>query len=577
MAFDYDKIKKRQEAENHWASYSDLFMVLSVVFLLLYVTSSLNNGTHQIQKAIEVQKLAKKAKSLEQQIKVYDTLKEEKLEEQDPDEQKLYKELMGKLDLLQEKAKLEKEELMQQAQANDAKAQALNKYQQMVRNIINANILAKGQIVTRDKVIDRQTTDIAEKEQEIQEQSQQINQLADTIENRESELAQNKQNIKEIQSELKEKIQKLKQSQGESEELSQSIKELRERSQQQIDRLESQNRDIEGELAQSKTNLAQIKEESEKERERITQELAQAKSEHQAKTANLKEQFKSQMESEKAQLEAKIKEEKLGAEEQAKALAEFRKKAKAKEDALQDKLSNLDSDLQSKENELEKANLEKQRAVASLKGLENDNKALSDDLAKAKALINARKDLANKLAKNFQRKGVRAKVDPKTGDVTIDFKDSFDTGKSALKGSMKEQIKELMPVYTSSLFSDEKTAELIKNVELVGFASPTYKGKYVNPESLKAQDQEAVNYNLKLSFERANSIFKYIFDKKKVDFKHQRDLLPKTKVVGRGYLPEGKKGSEIPEGLSQKEFCAQYDCAKAQKVIIKFTLKGSEI
>ena len=154
MAFDYDKIKKRQEAENHWASYSDLFMVLSVVFLLLYVTSSLNNGTHQIQKAIEVQKLAKKAKSLEQQIKVYDTLKEEKLEEQDPDEQKLYKELMGKLDLLQEKAKLEKEELMQQAQANDAKAQALNKYQQMVRNIINANILAKGQIVTRDKVID---------------------------------------------------------------------------------------------------------------------------------------------------------------------------------------------------------------------------------------------------------------------------------------------------------------------------------------------------------------------------------------------------------------------------------------
>ena len=49
MSLDYDKIKKKEEA-NQWTSNSDLFMVLSVVFLLLYVVSSLRNGTEAIEK-----------------------------------------------------------------------------------------------------------------------------------------------------------------------------------------------------------------------------------------------------------------------------------------------------------------------------------------------------------------------------------------------------------------------------------------------------------------------------------------------------------------------------------------------
>ena len=58
-----------------------------------------------------------------------------------------------------------------------------------------------------------------------------------------------------------------------------------------------------------------------------------------------------------------------------------------------------------------------------------------------------------------------------------------------------------------------------------------------------------------------------------MSFEHQRDLLPKIKVVGRGYLPDGKTGQDFPKGMSQKEFCAKYNCNQAQKVIIKFKLK----
>ena len=37
MSFDYDRFKAKEDNGSYWASYSDLFMVLSLVFLLLYV------------------------------------------------------------------------------------------------------------------------------------------------------------------------------------------------------------------------------------------------------------------------------------------------------------------------------------------------------------------------------------------------------------------------------------------------------------------------------------------------------------------------------------------------------------
>ena len=80
MAFDYDKIKKKEEGGSQWTSYSDLFMVLSVVFLLLYVVSSLRNGTYGIQKYVELNNIQKENEDLKQQLEVYNTLKDDYLE-----------------------------------------------------------------------------------------------------------------------------------------------------------------------------------------------------------------------------------------------------------------------------------------------------------------------------------------------------------------------------------------------------------------------------------------------------------------------------------------------------------------
>src|SRR6478672_4535533 len=121
MSLDYQKLKAKHEEEgSFWTSYSDLFMVLSVVFLLLYVVASLRSGTSNIQSQIEHQKVKNENQDLRKQIQAYNALKDDYLEkEASADEARMYEELMSKLSLLQEEAKEEKRQLEAQANENE--------------------------------------------------------------------------------------------------------------------------------------------------------------------------------------------------------------------------------------------------------------------------------------------------------------------------------------------------------------------------------------------------------------------------------------------------------------------------
>jgi hypothetical protein len=133
-------------------------------------------------------------------------------------------------------------------------------------------------------------------------------------------------------------------------------------------------------------------------------------------------------------------------------------------------------------------------------------------------------------------------------------------------------LKKFVPKYSESLFKDKNIAEKITSVEIVGFASPTYGGKYIDPHSLNENDQKAVKYNLDLSFQRARSIFDYMFDTKKIEYANQKKLLSLVKVTGRSFFTEGRAPAGVTPGMDMKSFCKQVDCKQAQKVIIKFNM-----
>lgn len=546
MGFDYDKIKQDQDNGSHWASYSDLFMALSVVFLLLYVVASLRQGTFGFQQQMEFERLSQEAEDLKQQIKVYDTLKEGYLKEQaSKDEQQVYDELMDKLDLLQDEAKTEKEKLRQAARENEKKERALNKYQQVIRNIINANLIAKNRIQKKNSLIVKKGEEIQQLNQSIQEKEQKI--------------AKGEEEIKKTQAQLDKKIKQLNRSYKKQKiskkRLRSEIAKLKKASLKRIQELQSNNTTVVEELSLAKRelnqkstllNTAQRKiAQQELEKTNLQQQMVESEESYKNKISNLRASYNEQRKKEKESFEKELKKQKLSAKARAKRVKEFQEQLKAKEKVLQAQMSDL-------------------------------NKNLSDTksrLKKLKAKADAKRRLAREIQDNFKKAGIKADVDAETGDVVLNFGEHyFDTGRSGMKEGMKKILDKALPIYSKSLFTDKKIAKRISAIEIEGYASPTYKGRYIDPESLKPEDKAAVKYNLDLSFQRAKAIFDYAFDTNKIQYPHQKEMYKLVEVTGKSFIEEAKKKRTLSSEDKNKPFCEVYDCKKAQRVIIKFNL-----
>jgi hypothetical protein len=583
MSFNYSRIRRKEEEgqTNWWTSYADLFMMLSVVFLLMYVSASLRSGTAGYLKQLESQRLSQENNDLKEQIKVYNALREQQLQHASTSEQEVYQKLMGKLALLREQAKSEKDTLRKQAKENEDKEFALNEYQQIIRNIINANILAKAQIQRREQIIQTKEQTLTEKEKVITSQEQQIRE-------KEQLVAQNEREIEDINEALASKISQLKRQQKNArtsrKELERRITRLREESEEQIQTLQARSAEAQQQLSHVKGNLAQTENrlgeaqqtiaQQEQQKSQLVNELQKSRQGYLDEIGRVKAANDAKLRAERAAFQRDLERQNLTAAARAKALAGFAAEADRKAKAMEGQLEGLNGKVRDTEARLAGAEREKGRYVAAVEGLKKEKEAIQNDLEKTRAMANARRDLARSIGDAFRKAGVQAAVDPSTGVVTLDFgEEYFDTGSAALKPAMKKKLDQFFPIYTMSLFNNSRSSDKIANVEIIGFASSTFRGKYVNPNSLKVEDRDAVNYNLRLSFSRANEIFKHIYTRKTLTDEQKKRLLPLIKVVGRGYLPEGKTGADIPDGMHEEEFCRVYNCKKAQRVVVKFNLK----
>ncbi len=584
MSFDYDRIKNKEDG-THWATYSDLFMVLSLVFLLLYVIASLRTGTSNIKSHTQYQELVRERDQLKEELVFYQSKKDDYLTSQaSADEQAKYEDLMKKMELLREEAKDEKEKLRKSANELEQKEVALNKYQKMIKNIITANIVSSVNIKRRDKTITKNF-------EEIDNQREEIDKLEKDVTQRKQEIAKGERKIKNLNKTLQTKMAQLRRSYKKRKitkaKMESQMKQIKEQNQLKVSQLELANAQAKREI---RKNQKIIEEASQKlaqaektiaNQESNIQQLVQEKQQVTQKISQMRGDFQKQMQQEKKAFESKLAKQKLSAKAKEAKQREFMKQAQAKEAQLASKIQNMESQVQNVQGQLEKTRQEKaslakqsQDLAKKAKDLAGDKKKLSSDLKRMKEIANAKKKLINDMKKNLKKAGLKASVDGKSGDVIIQFGDEyFDTGKAQVKPGMEQVLKKFMPAYSETLFSDPKTADKINSIEIIGFASPTYKGKYVNPVSLEADNKEAVNYNLDLSYYRARSIFDYIFDKKKMKYRYQKKILPMVKVTGRSFLTEDASKRDI-SSMSHTEYCKKYDCKKSQRVVIKFNMEN---
>lgn len=553
MSFDYHKTKNHEDHGSFWTSYSDLFLGMSVVFLLLYVTASMRSGTNGIQMQIENKKLERQVQDLQNQLKMYDSVKNEYLGSQATQgEQQQYNELMDKLTLLQEEARSEKKNLEEAANENAKKERALNQYQQMVRNIVNANLMAKTKIKTREELI-------GEQKETIGTQGEEIRTLERDVKAKEREISSNEKKIEDARQELARNLNELKyaykQKKMTEAKYQKQVAKLKQQSQDEVKALESMNSQTRSQLNQVQGKLAQVAGQlSETESalsaqkaksSALSQQLGQQAEAHSKKIEDLKKGFADQAAKDRAAFDSQLAKERLSAGEKLARERAFRDQQAAKEKQLGDQIAQLGGRLKDTEGQL----------------------------ARAKAEADARKQIIRDIREGFRKAGVNANIDDQTGEVEINFGDVyFDNDSAKLKERMKEILKKAMPVYSKSLLGDQKIAKKIASVEIVGFASPTYKGKFVDPSKIDGENKNAVNHNLDLSYNRARSIFQYVFDESNLQFSHQKDLIPLIKVSGRSFFAERLPASAT-KGKSDGDFCTTHDCKRAQKVIIKFNFE----
>ena len=539
MAFNYEKHKVNHSQDSFWTSYSDLFLGLSTIFLLLYVVSSLRTGTDALRSQIENQKLTMQVEELQHQLKMYESVKDDYLVNQAPkDEVQEYQELMDKLTLLQEDAKTEKDRLIQEALENDKKSKALNKYQQMVRNVLNANKAAKSKIMNRDDLIKDQDVEIASQEG-------QINNLQQDIQSKKQLIAQGEKQIQETRQALQKRLNELRYSYKMNKlnkaAFEQKMAQVRNEAHQKVVALNGANAQYQAQLAQANAQLGKTQGELQK-----TQGLL------------------AQKEGENVGLQGKLGQAQGQLAAQQGQLASMAGQLNSTRGAL----ANTQGQLSATKGQLAFT----QGRLASTEGQLNETQG---QLAKAKAEIEARKSVAGEIQKGFAKAGVKADIDMQTGDVVLDFGQAyFDSDSDRLKAEMKGVLEKAMPVYSQSLFGNPKVSDKISAVEIIGFASPTYQGRFVDPHSSKPEDKKALKYNMDLSYRRANSIFSYLLDEQNMKFDHQRDLLARMKVSGRSFLEVMTVQNR--NVASAAEFCKQNDCKKAQRVIIRFSMDAKK-
>lgn len=550
MSLKYKKNSGHGGHDNMWTSYSDLFMGLSFIFLLLYVTASLRSGTTQFQNGAKIQGIVKENEELKSQIRVYESMRKDYLEtEASRDENDMYKDLMGQLDLLQDKTKEERLQLTKAANENAQKEKALNKYQQMVKSIIDTNLLAKSKIKKRENVIEEQDV-------EIDTQNTTIATLNTDIEQRKEELEKGQQRLKTVQAVLNKKALDLKKAFQ-----SQKMSEQKYKLQQAALKRDAEKRmaELRGQNQQIQTQISAL-----------DQQLGNAQRAIASKEAELGQ----------AQQTLSAKEQALAAKaREAAGLQSALGQKEAEVGGLKGALGQKEAEVGGLKGALGQKDAEARGLKNALGAAEGKNKDLSGRLsgteaalAKARAEIEARKKIAREVGEALRKAGVKADVDGGTGDVTIDFGDHFfESGSAMLKPEMRKILEKALPAYARSLMGNKTVGDRLTGLEIVGYASPTYKGRVIDPKSVRPEDKQAIDYNLDLSYKRAKSIFEYVFDPNKMSFDHQQALRPLVKVSGKSFF-DSAKGRSIAAATSTKDFCKKNDCKKFQKVLIRFNI-----
>ena len=558
MSFDD---KNNESDSNVWASYSDLFTNVAIIFLVMFVFALI--------------------KATMSQVKSVQTTKKHENE---------LKAKLSKKEIQQGKdrvAKVERavEEMKQYEQIIDQKVLELNSYAKKLQSnktVLKEMIESQGKqdsllkfaeesLSAKQKEILAKDLKINEGHKRIEVLNDEINRIQEDFVKRESLISRSVASEKKEMEASKEKLENvrkdmiLEQKKLESQILATS---------QELNKAKAEVAKMESELKvekKLKTSHQEIVGQLNRQLEGIEKELQENK------LAAMK------LSSDKSQLNSQLHD--IGNQQNAlKAKYEELERNFTKTNGDKRNLEGELAQLKSKSSETEK-NAKKWQdefenkivEAEKLKGLLHQSnlrfRQLADTMSKLKDSV--KNGVAVKLKEKFDQHNLNAKVDMKTGEVILLSGEgfNFEKGSTRISKEGKALLKKIIPVYSEVLLGDEKVYSQISLINMEGHSSPSFGGKYITPVE---NHPDAYSFNMRLSALRASSVASYLMSNEIGDYPHKKRMKSLLQSVGMAYMKPIPLDNinRLPASDSRND-CGPWDCYKSQRVQINFLLRDN--
>jgi len=155
--------------------------------------------------------------------------------------------------------------------------------------------------------------------------------------------------------------------------------------------------------------------------------------------------------------------------------------------------------------------------------------------------------LIGELEGKLKANGINAKVDPRTGDLSLQDSILFDRNSDKLKPDGQQLLEEVMPIYSEVIFETPEVKDQVERVIIEGHTSV----------------YGDADFNMKLSLDRAWSVTNYTLYKMQfLNQEHKSKLEEKIMVVGRGENDALDKLGDSPND---------------RKVVFRIQFKGQDL
>ena len=233
-------------------------------------------------------------------------------------------------------------------------------------------------------------------------------------------------------------------------------------------------------------------------------------------------------------------------------------------------LADLKRQLQDKEGQLEKLKQQGNELASKHKALRNAKAKIDKELAGERKAKQAKQKITDRL-KELEKHGA---IVTQEGEVILPLETNFFRRDDyVIQVPLQDFLKEIVPRYAKLLCGEPEHCDQIKEVKIGGYASPVYEGRYVGIQDESLWARYAQDYNLNLSFKRAQAVFHFVkFD---MVFAHKAEFMKKlTDVSGHGYL----KAKAVPkEYVGKLASCEdEYNCEQERYVVLTFQTSSGE-